>query len=61
MTTSEKTCQFRRWYKLPSGKMGNVDCGKPAKEYSHLIGGAGMTFNMIEDFCDEHAPKGGTT
>jgi hypothetical protein len=55
---TEKTCQHRRWYKLPSGKMGSVDCGKPAKERSRFVGsGIGITFNMIEDLCDKHAKE----
>ena len=54
-----KTCQHQRWYKLPSGKNGHVACGKPAKERSHIVGtGMGISFNMIEDLCDDHHNRG---
>ena len=56
MEQRERTCQHQRWYKLPSGKRGSVTCGKPAKEYSHIVrtGLQGLAFNMIEALCDEH-------
>ena len=58
---TELTCQHQRWYKLPSGKKGHVECGKPAKTRSRIVGsGLGISFNMIEDLCDEHAQKGDT-
>lgn len=55
--TNEQACQHTRWYKLPSGKNGHVnECKNPAKERSHIVGtGLGISFNMIEVLCDEHA------